>query len=288
MAILRCKICGGSLNIQEHQSIAVCEYCGTKQTLPKLDDQKRIELYERANGYRRNNEYDKAAGIYETILSEDGTDAEAYWSLVLCRFGVEYVEEPSTHKMVPTCNRTQSQSILTDENYKTAVRYATDQAKVVYQEEAEKINEIQKSILSISLQEEPYDLFICYKENDENGRRTRDSVYAQEIYNQLIKEGYRVFFSRISLEDKIGSAYEPYIFAALNSAKIMLVVGTRADYFNAVWVKNEWSRFLALMREHKEKHLIPIYKDMDPYDMPEEFSHLQAQAGFYAGYCSRD
>lgn len=23
--------------------------------------------------------------------------------------------------------------------------------------------------------------------------------------------------------------------------------------------------------------LIPAYKDMDPYDLPEEFSHLQAQ-----------
>jgi tetratricopeptide (TPR) repeat protein len=90
-------------------------------------------------------------------------------------------------------------------------------------------------------------------------------------------KGYRVFFSRISLEDKLGTEYEPYIFAALNSAKIMLAFGSDYDYYNAVWVKNEWSRFLHLMEKDKEKHLIPCYKDIDAYDMPKEFTRLQAQ-----------
>ena len=93
----------------------------------------------------------------------------------------------------------------------------------------------------------------------------------------MTQEGFKVFFSRITLEDKLGTAYEPYIFAALNSAKVMVVIGTKEEYFNAVWVKNEWSRFLALIRDGKRKILIPAYRDMDPYDLPEEFSHLQAQ-----------
>ena len=71
--------------------------------------------------------------------------------------------------------------------------------------------------------------------------------------------------------------YEPYIFAALNSAKVMVVLGTKPEYFNAVWVKNEWSRYLALIKNGAKKMLIPAYRDMDPYDLPEEFSHLQAQ-----------
>ena len=57
----------------------------------------------------------------------------------------------------------------------------------------------------------------------------------------------------------------------------MVVLGTKEEYFNAVWVKNEWSRYLGLIKEGKKKVLIPAYKDMDPYDIPEEFSHLQAQ-----------
>ncbi len=70
---------------------------------------------------------------------------------------------------------------------------------------------------------------------------------------------------------------EPYIFAALNSARVMVVIGTRPEYYNAVWVKNEWSRYLALIKGGAKKVLIPAYRDMDPYDLPEEFSHLQAQ-----------
>jgi tetratricopeptide (TPR) repeat protein len=57
----------------------------------------------------------------------------------------------------------------------------------------------------------------------------------------------------------------------------MVVLGTRSEHFNAVWVRNEWSRYLALIKNGASKMLIPAYRDMDPYDLPGEFSHLQAQ-----------
>lgn len=275
--VFKCKMCGGTLEFKSGDTVATCDSCGTLQTLPKMDDEHRVNLYDRANHYRRANEFDKAMGIYEQILNEDRTDAESYWSLVLCRYGIEYVEDPNSHKRVPTVNRAQYTSIYDDEDYKSALQYAAAEQKKVYEEEAEKINEIQKGILAISQKEEPFDVFICYKEADANGRRTQDSVLANDLYHQLTQEGFKVFFSRITLEDKLGTAYEPYIFAALNSAKVMVVLGTKEEYFNAVWVKNEWSRFLALIRDGKKKILIPAYRDMDPYDLPEEFSHLQAQ-----------
>ncbi len=277
MAVFKCKMCGGALEIPEGSTVTRCVYCGTHQTLPRLEDDRRANLYDRANHFRRNNDFDKAAAIYEKILTEDGQDAEAYWSLVLCRFGIEYVEDPATKQRIPTVNRAQYTSVFDDDNYKSALEYATEEQRAIYEAEAHTISEIQKGIISISSQEEPFDIFICYKETDEAGRRTRDSVLAQELYYQLKGEGYKVFFSRITLEDKIGSAYEPYIFAALNSSKIMVVVGTKPEFFNAVWVKNEWSRYLTLIKNGAKKTLIPAYRDMDPYDLPEEFSHLQAQ-----------
>ena len=277
MAIFKCKMCGGTIEFNQGDTVGICDSCGTKQTLPRLDDDKKANLYDRANHFRRNNDYDKAMGIYEQILNVDSTDAEAYWSLVLCRYGIEYVEDPATHKRVPTVNRAQFTSIFDDDNYKSALKYADPGQKVLYEEEAKTINEIQKGILAISQKEEPFDVFICYKETDNNGRRTQDSVLANDLYHQLTQEGFKVFFSRITLEDKLGTAYEPYIFAALNSAKVMVVIGTKPEYFNAVWVKNEWSRYLALIRNGAKKMLIPAYRDMDPYDLPEEFSHLQAQ-----------
>ena len=278
MSIFKCKMCGGTIEFNPGDTVGVCDSCGTKQTLPRLDDDRKANLYDRANHFRRNNDFDKAAGIYEQILNEDNTDAEVYWSLVLCHYGIEYVEDPQSRKRIPTVNRAQFTSIFDDDNYKSALHYADGYQKELYEDEAKAINEIQKGILAISQKEEPFDVFICYKETDNSGRRTQDSVLANDLYHQLTQEGFKVFFSRITLEDKLGTAYEPYIFAALNSAKVMVVLGTKPEYFNAVWVKNEWSRYLSLVKNSNgKKMLIPAYKDMDPYDLPEEFSHLQAQ-----------
>ncbi len=41
MAILKCKMCGGELQIVGGENICECEYCGSKQTVPTLDDEKR-------------------------------------------------------------------------------------------------------------------------------------------------------------------------------------------------------------------------------------------------------
>ncbi len=277
MAVFKCKMCGGALEISEGMTVCECDYCGTTQTLPKTNNEQHLNLINRANHFRQQCEFDKAAEIYEKIAAQSDGDAEIYWSLVLCRYGIEYVDDPATKKKIPTCHRTQFRSILDDPDYQSALQYADMMQRNVYQSEAEYIDKVQKSILEISNKEKPFDIFICYKETDENGRRTPDSVLAQELYYGLEQEGFKVFFSRITLESKLGTEYEPYIFAALNSAKVMVVVGTKPEYFNAVWVKNEWSRYLMLMQEDRKRTLIPAYKDMDPYDLPDALSMFQAQ-----------
>ena len=276
MSVLLCKMCGGDLEVREEMTTVKCPYCGTNQTLPKCNDEQRLRMYDRANHFRRSNDYDKAMAVYEQILNEDQTESEAYWSIVLCRYGIEYVEDPGTHRRVPTVNRAQYTSIMADEDYKAALRYADAVQAEIYKQEAAAIDQIQKGILLVSQKEAPYDIFICCKETDADGNRTRDSVLADELYYELTRNGFKVFWARITLQDKLGAAYEPYIFAALHSAKVMIVIGTRPDHLQAVWVKNEWSRYLSLIKNGERKVLIPAYCDMDPYDLPEEFSHLQA------------
>lgn len=274
--LLKCKICGGDLEIKEESNITICKYCGTEQSLPKIDNENIKKQYERATHYRKNNEYDKAIAIYENIINNEPTDCEIYWQLLLCEYGVEYVKDKKTNRYIPTCNRTKMTSVFTDINYKNAIEYANDEQKIIYEKEAQEIDKIQKNAIEIANKEEPFDIFICYKETDEEGKRTIDSVLAQDIYINLTKQGYKVFFAKITLENKLGTEYEPYIFSALNSAKIMIVIGTSKEYINSVWVKNEWSRFLNLAKKDTEKLLIPAYKQMDPYDLPEEFAHLQS------------
>lgn len=276
--IIKCKMCAGDIDFIPGATYGTCEYCGSTSTIPQAEDENKLNRYNRANHFRRQCEFDKAVAAYEKILEQDDTDAEAHWGAVISRFGIEYVEDPATHQRIPTCHRVQVASILTDEDYLAAVENAPDEeSRRIYQEEAARIAEIQKGILAISANEKPYDVFICYKETDENGQRTRDSQWAQDVYYGLTEQGLKVFFSRITLEDKLGQQYEPYIFAALNSAKVMVVIGSRPEYFNAVWVKNEWSRYLSLMKHDHKRLLIPCYRDMDPYDLPEELSMLQSQ-----------
>jgi len=278
MAIFKCKMCGGNVQAAEGAVFGTCDSCGSDTVLPKASDERKANLFNRANHFRRLNEFDKALQAYESILNEDNSDAEAHWGVVLSRYGIEYVEDPATHQRVPTCHRVQSESILADADYLAALEHAPDgYTRSLYEDEAKKIAGIQKGILAISSKEEPCDVFICYKETTDGGSRTKDSVIAQDIHHQLTSDGYKVFFARITLEDKLGQQYEPYIFSALNSAKVMLVIGTRKEHFEAPWVKNEWSRFLSIAKKDRSRLLIPCYRDMDAYDIPDELSHLQSQ-----------
>ena len=277
MTVFKCKMCGGSIDVVNNESVAECEYCGTKQTLPTAQDENLQALFNRANQLRMKSEFDRAETLYEKIIQNKPDEPEAHWGLILCKFGIEYVEDPKTFKRIPTCHRTSFDSITADDDYKEALKYSDSIQRTLYENEAKEIDRIQKEILALSNKEEPYDVFICYKETDENGQRTPDSAIANDIYHQLTNEDFKVFYAAISLEDKLGSAYEPCIFAALNSSKVMLAIGTKPEYFNSVWVKNEWSRFLKMMKNDKSKLLIPCYKGMDAYDLPDDFAHLQAQ-----------
>lgn len=247
MSVLKCKMCGGDLIAQQTDTVVECEYCGSRQTVVDPSNEKKVNLANRANRLRCNCEFDKSATIYEQIIAEFPEEADAYWGLCLCNYGIEYVDDPATAKKIPTCHRASFEKLRKDENYELAIENADALQRVVFEDQAKEIDGIMESILELSRKESPYDIFICYKETDNAGNRTPDSVLAQDIYEALTDKNYKVFFSRITLEDKLGLQYEPYIFSALNSAKIMLVIGTDYEYMNAVWVKNEWSRYLKII-----------------------------------------
>ena len=275
MAVLECTNCGGKNELPAGKSLGVCRFCGSQITLPRVTDENHVAAFNRGNHFRRIGEFDKALTVFERIVREDEGNAEAHWCCALCRFGIEYVQDDASGAYLPTCHRASYDSFLEDVDTLAALAHADDAARAVYQQRAEQIDEVLRGILAISRSTEPFDVFLCYKEMGADGQRTRDSQLAQDIYYQLTDHGLRVFFARITLEDKPGVAYEPYIFSALQSARVMVVVGTKPEHLNAVWVRNEWSRFHALMKHDRSRLLIPCYRDMDPYDMPDELAVLQ-------------
>lgn len=276
MMILKCKMCGGNIEITG-ESHGVCDSCGCEVTLPKLDDDRRAEMYNRGNHFRSRGEFDKAYSAYEHIIAEDGQDAEAHWCLALCRYGIEYVKDPRSGEYKPTCSRVSFEPFQEDRDYLEALNYSEGRTRELYQREVAKIAKIQERYLEISRKEQPYDVFICFKATEENGERTQGSIIAQDIYEQLTEKGLKVFFSRITLEDKLSEEYEPYIFAALHSARVMLVVATKPEHLTSRWVQNEWSRYLAMMDKDKNKSIIPVFSGMSPYDFPPEIPMVQGQ-----------
>lgn len=275
---LKCKICGGTLEPLSGGDLK-CDSCGavvSKAALEKKRQDGRFESAGAAKELLESGAFGSAYLIYENLLTQDPKDAEARWGLVLCRYGVLYQLDELTGEMLPTVNRMRYDSILQDPDYLATLEYAPESKRDFYIWSAHRIADIQKRYLAIAEAEAPYDVFISFKAENADGTRSRDSVIGQEIYNQLTEHGLRVFYSRITLEDKGGEEFEPYIFSALHTAKVLLLIGTRKEHILAPWVVNEWQRYLISMQEMPDKNLLPVYEGLELSEFPEEIPTREA------------
>lgn len=264
-----CKSCGGAVTRQG--DYYVCEFCGNKWEIDSSND---IHAVDRANAWRalRDGDFEKAAELFEEIIVKEDDNHEAYWGLALARGGIVYVTDLHENKKVPTCNNITEESFSGSKDVQKAISLAPADIADGYRQQADYIEKVRMEWLEKASKEPAYDVFISFKDSDrENGiARTQDSIDAQDLYNALIAEGYKVFFSRISLRDKISEQYEPYIYNAIKTAKVMIVFGEKVEYFSSVWIKNEWSRFktrIANGEKHKNS-LVVVYKNLDPSQLP--------------------
>ena len=261
----KCRICGEK--IKPVSGVVKCTHCNTRHAFPVLNNEQLEKLYASAMKHYLKNEFDQACSIFELMISEGNADAAVYWDLVLCKYGIQYVFEPKKNQYVPTLFKRTFAPIFEEENYNAAMECASDEQKILFTQEANVIRDIQTEAASLSKTIE-CDVFISYKQTGENGEPTVDSQRARVLYEELTKERYKVFYAPESLKEKAGY-YEPIIYSALHKAKFMVVIGTKPEYFNAPWVKNEWSRYLPICQEGKGV-LIPAYENMRPEDIPHE------------------
>lgn len=273
-----CEQCGGELEILPN-GIGQCIYNPKhRQKIPTENKGK----YQRAQILRRDNkDFEGAIKIYEQILLENPEESAAHWELVLSIYGIEYVKDYNG-EYIPTCHRIMKDSILENGDYFKALEYAqSEEERKKYKIQAELIDRYQKKIKQIAANEEPYDVFISFKAKDDYNYSTQDSQAADKLYNYLTKElKLRTFFSPVSLAGKTGE-FEPYIYAALHSAKVMVIVASCPEYIDAAWVKNEWSRFIRMIPIAEEKGerkavTIAMIGDMVPEKLPTELSGYQA------------
>ncbi len=276
MATYRCIRCGKEIENKTENKVATCSHCGTRQAFPLCNDEGMASQYDSASLLFNANEYDNAAGLYKHLAKVNPSDPIAHWMLVLCKYGIQYCKSDDSTEWKSTIKRFQTTRVQEDPDYKEAIRLADDSQKPLLKREAEELERMRLNIEKLYKKEIPVDVFISYKETDENGKRTYDSDFAKELYRELRKKGYEVFYAPITLKGKAGEFFEPYIYSAIHSAKAMVVIGTKPEYFKSAWIRNEWIRFLPIVNESNgRKLLIPVCRSIHPNDLPKELSRFE-------------
>ena len=270
MATVNCKCCGHT-NAVVDSILVKCVNCGSMQTLPLECDEKKATLYNRAHTLRMDGEFDRALSVCETLINDYPDDCEAYWAMFLCSYGVIYTEDPYIYRTVPVCRRMQDKEPLENEYYLKAIETASPEVRAVYESEAAQLAEIYKRMEKISSSEKQYDIFLCSREDE------RDRILAEDIYHALVKEEYRVFDVDITLKGMPSVQHEPYIFAALSTAKVMIVTGTKSESFNSTGVRDKWSRFLELKRADNTRRVFSVYRNTKAEEIPDALSVLDTR-----------
>ena len=283
-----CNNCGGEYEYRHGRF--VCRSCGSYK--PEEISNEEVTLLYTAFQKLRLAEFYEAELEFDDIIHKYPENPNAYWGRLMAKYGIKY-EQDFDGRMIPTCYATSIESLLDADDYRMAMKYADADSKSYYQKQAEYIERVRKEWIEKAKKEKPYDIFICYKDSDlaNDIERTQDSYAAQELYLHLTRKGYRVFFSRETLRDKVGEKYEPYIFNALATAKVMIVYGSKPTYITSTWLKNEWTRYEKRIQkgEKKPNSLLVAYEGFPPSELPTALSSMQClNAGEKSFYSDLD
>lgn len=277
---MKCYNCGNEVIIGDNPDIGICSVCLSEIPLPK--GEKSIQdAYSEANELLSQSRFEEAREAFREILIRDTFESAAYWGMATAEYGIEFVQDPVTFELLPTLHRLSTERFSEHIYVKRAIEYAVSPAKIqFYKEQSALIDQIQSRSLQISQKEDPYDIFICYKKTEEGEKRTADSRMAADFYKELVRRGYKVFFAEQTL--RVGEEYEPRIFAALHSARVLIAIGSQREYYEAVWVKNEWSRYADLIEKETaqgycDRLLIPFHQNMTPEEMPKVLQGMPKQ-----------
>jgi len=276
MEKILCQVCG-SEEMTAENGIFRCKYCKTAH-ITKTDVQQSL-LYtaERELDILH---FENAEDMFRDFSEKYPAASAGYWGAVRAKFGIKYVTDVDG-KRLPICHASKYEDISKDPDYKKAVRYAeSEDLKDKYEDEAERIAETCAEWRETAKKYD-YDVFISFKASDENGGETRDLREMQNLYTHLTEKRYKVFFSPVSAREFTGKKYDAYILNALDKAKVMILYGSKLEYFTATWVRTEWTRYLRMIArgEKQEGSLLVAADGVEPQDLPRDLRLLQAIDG---------
>lgn len=281
-----CQVCGGALKNCGTYYKCIC--CDTEFRIEDSMTKAEVEAYfDRLNDFadaERNlsvspPRFDEAESEFGLIVQKYPDWSAGYWGLVRAKFGIKF-EQDLSGKAVPSCYKSSYEDFRDTDEYKKAVALAeTNELRQSYEKMAEYIARVTKEWRE-EAQKYDYDVFISFKaSNDLDGSETRDAREMYKLYDLLKDKGYRVFFSPVTLiTDGVGGrGSEPYIFNALDKAKVLIVYGSRKEYFTSTWVQNEWQRYLRAIKSGKKEKdsLLVLFEGFNPKELPQGLRRIQ-------------
>ena len=267
---LTCRTCGDVYDLPDHLNHAPCRSCGTENCRPQATGEA-LDKLQRATRLRLDGEYDNALRSYNLVLMDYEDEHEALWGKLLCEYGVEFVTDPSSGKRHATVHRPHSRPMQLQSDFRRACELAPVEIRMQYEAEAAYVDAAQTAINRLKEKAPPFDVFICHKTTPLTGEGyTEDYNRAAKLFVSLQGAGYRVFFAPFANLEP-GASYEAGIYHALSTAKVMLLISSDAAFLTSAWVKSEWTRYLEMLDDGADKHLIPLmYGGMSDARLPKE------------------
>ena len=262
MTLHECYNCGAPLDITAAKNgVITCSFCGSVYTLPK-DGQSDavVRLISAGQTALDLCRFDDALTAFTKAIELDGSEPEAYWGRALARNRVQYLRDTVNNRLQPICHEVAEDAFTSDPDYKKALELATDEQRAAYGKKGEEIDYIRGEFYALAQSGLKYDCFICVKVTDDaDGRPTADSRSADRIFRALEGSGYKPFYSEYETGARTGADYEALILYALHKAPCMLIVCSDAKYLETKWVRNEYTRYLAMLADgDKERSSITI------------------------------
>lgn len=281
--LLDCECCGGKLNkVSETQYR--CDYCGNEKFIETILSSEVIMLLNQANALKNKGDFDGAYDVFCEIIRKDPDNVDAHMGLFYCDYGVMHVEDVESKEFIPTCNKINNKIVFENKHYLKASSLANGRIRAELKKKVNEIEEIRKKVIEIANLEKPTDIVICYKRTDGENGITKDTLVARDIYEILTEKGYNVFLAEKNLQFMAGFEFEPVIYNAIRTSKVMLVISSNLDNIMSGWTKNEWTRFIKFMEFDRAKKLIPIIcEGFNASELPDslrKFEALEINANF--------
>lgn len=122
-----------------------------------------------------------------------------------------------------------------------------------------------------------FDVFLSYRKTDDQGRSTRDSLLAREVFDFLGARGVRCFLAEESLASTGQAEYKQFIDQVLDEVPVLVVVATSPENIASRWVRYEWDSFYNDILSGRQRGTLLSYLDgVEVRDLPRTLRQNQA------------